>query len=355
MERRSNGQVKKKLEVREPDVRKMLDRAREFLRIEARALHHLAQRLDGEVCAVANLILRSSGIVVVTGIGKSRLVGEKISATLSSTGTRSITLNPTDAMHGDLGQLRPEDILLCLSNSGETAELSKLVVAAKRLGVTVIAITGNGSSSLARMSDFVIDIGPIREACPLGLAPTTSTTAQMAVGDSLALVILEQRGFSHEDFARCHPAGSLGQRLMRVDEIMRSGDRLPLVSPATSIKVALLIMNATAGRPGAVVAIDSHGRLLGAFTQHELEPLIDQHDAVFGDAVGTVMRRDPPTIVPEASVEAALSLVQRTGYGHLVVVDDRQQVVGLMAASDIPDFGRAVAPAETRAMVPLAS
>jgi arabinose-5-phosphate isomerase len=191
--------------------RQMLKRARQVVRLEAQALHHLARRLDGRICTVADRILRAEGIVVVTGVGKSRLVGEKISATLASTGTRSITLDATDALHGDLGRLRQGDLLLCISNSGETEELKRLAAAARSFGVTIVAITGNAASSLAGLSDLVLDIGPMPEACPLGLAPTTTTTAQMALGDALAMVLLERRGFTREDFARWHPAGTLGR------------------------------------------------------------------------------------------------------------------------------------------------
>ncbi len=355
MDKGSTGKDGKRIAPYEPDDRKMLNRAKAFLRIEAQALHHLAQRLDEQVCAVANLILQTRGIVVVTGVGKSRLVGAKISATLTSTGTRSITLDPTDALHGDLGQLRPEDILLCLSNSGETEELTKLVVAAKRVGVTVVAITGNGRSSLAQLEDVVLDVGPMREACPLGLAPTTTTTAQMAVGDSLALVVLEQRGFTAEDFARSHPAGSLGQRLRRIGEVMRSGDGLPLVLPTTPIKQAVLLMNRAPDHPGAVVVIDNLGRLLGIFAERELERIIGQDDAVFGKPVETAMRRDPPTIMPDQSVDTALKLAQEAGCGHVVVVDGRQRIVGLLATSDIWGLTHAVRHVESRSAMPLAS
>lgn len=191
--------------------RQMLRRAKQVIRLEAQALIHLAHRLDGQICAVADLILRSEGIVVVTGVGKSRLVGKKISATFASTGTRSITLDPTDALHGDLGRLRMGDLLLCISNSGETEELKRLATAARTFGVTIVAITGNAGSSLAQLSDFVLDIGSMPEACPLGLAPTTTSTAQMALGDALAMVLQERRGFTREDFARFHPAGKLAQ------------------------------------------------------------------------------------------------------------------------------------------------
>lgn len=330
----------------EDTARKMLRRAREFLRMEAQALDHLARNVDDQICTVANLILQSKGIVAVTGVGKSRLISEKVSATLASTGTRSIPLNPTDALHGDLGRLRPKDILLCLSNSGETEELIKLVLAARPLGVTVVTITGDAGSALARMSHLVVNMGSMREACPLGLAPTTTTTAQMALGDALALVILEQRALTSEDFARYHPAGSLGKRLMPVREIMRSNDRLPIVREGTPIKLALLIMYSTPGRPGAVLVVDNHSTLLGILTNRELESIINQEDTIFSNPIDSIMHRDPPAIVPETPVHAALELVQRTSREHLVVVDNLQRAVGLLAASDIPGFTSSSADAD---------
>lgn len=191
----------------------MLERARSFIRVEASALEKLANQLTDQLCIAASMILSCRGKVILSGVGKSRLVGEKISATLSSTGTLSITLDPTDAMHGDLGRIRSDDILIALSNSGETQLLSDLVVCARKVPVEVVAITGNPNSSLAKLSDVVLDIGKVEEACPLGLAPTTSTTAMIALGDALALVLLEQRGFTRADFARLHPSGALGRRL----------------------------------------------------------------------------------------------------------------------------------------------
>ncbi len=188
-----------------------LERAKDFIRVEASALSILAENLTGELCTAARTILSIDGKVVVSGVGKSQLVGEKISATLASTGTPSFTLDPTNALHGDLGRVSRGDAMLALSNSGETAELSRVVDIAKALPIMIIAITGDAESSLARQSDIVLDIGRTKEACPLGLAPTTSTTTMMALGDALALIILEQRGFTRDDFARLHPAGSLGK------------------------------------------------------------------------------------------------------------------------------------------------
>lgn len=213
----------------------MLEHAKSFIRIEATALTELAERLTNELCDAASEILDVRGKVVISGVGKSQLIGEKISATLASTGTPSHTLDPTDAMHGDLGRIGSDDILIALSNSGETLELMHVVNSAKCIPVKVISITGNAKSTLANLSDVVLDIGKVEEACPLGLAPTTSTTVMMALGDALALVLLEQRGFTHEDFARLHPAGALGKKLQRSKNAKDcSGDMQPLMRSAAS-------------------------------------------------------------------------------------------------------------------------
>lgn len=220
--------------VRPTDTDELLERAKAFIRIEASALTALADYLTEELCDATEAILSARGKVVISGVGKSQLVGEKISATLASTGTPSHTLDPTDAMHGDLGRIHSDDILLAMSNSGETMELSHVVSSAKRIPVKVIAMTGNRDSTLAKLSDIVLDIGRAKEACPLGLAPTTSTTAMMALGDALALVLLEQRGFTREDFARLHPAGALGKKLSRRKSAPdASGDLQRLIPPGT--------------------------------------------------------------------------------------------------------------------------
>jgi len=194
----------------------MLQRAKSFIRVEATALIALAERLTEELCIAASEILASQGKVILCGVGKSQLIGEKISATLASTGTPSFPLDPTDAVHGDLGRISASDIIIVLSNSGETQELLRVVEFVKRIPIKIVAMTGNRHSTLARQADIVLDIGQQREACPLGLAPTTTTTAMMALGDALALIVLEQRGFTQEDFARLHPGGTLGQKAARL-------------------------------------------------------------------------------------------------------------------------------------------
>jgi D-arabinose 5-phosphate isomerase GutQ len=201
-----------------------LARAAEVIRLEARTIEALVGRLGGNFEEAVERILGCKGLVIVTGLGKAGLVGAKISATLASTGTPSIALHPTEALHGDLGRIRPDDVVLVLSNSGETDEIKYLMPHVRRIGAAVIALVGAEDSALAKLADCVLDIGRVDEACPLGLAPTASTSAMMALGDALAMVVLEERGFSREDYARYHPAGALGRRLMRVSEVMRTGE-----------------------------------------------------------------------------------------------------------------------------------
>lgn len=320
----------------------MLQRARTFIRLEASALEQLADQLTGQICTAAAEILTSRGKVVVTGVGKSRLVGEKISATLTSTGTPSITLDPTDAMHGDFGRIGPDDILIALSNSGETPELSTLVACVRRIPIMVIAITGSPTSSLAKLSDIILDIGKLEEACPLGLAPTTSTTAMMALGDALALVLLEQRGFTREDFARSHPAGTLGKRLMRVRDVMRKDEQLAVVPLGTSLAEATLAMHMTEGRPGAVLMVDGDGHLAGMFTQHDLKRVIRRKDmAVFAKPVDGIMQTEPTTVAEDLAVYDLFRVSEVFRTGHFPVLDHRRAPIGLLEMTDISGFAPA--------------
>lgn len=322
----------------------MSDRAKEVIRMEALTLEGLADRVSDQIGEAAACILRSSGMTVVSGVGKSRLVGEKISATLASTGTPSIPLDPTDAMHGDLGRFRSGDLLLALSNSGETEELTKLVEAARWFETPVIAMTGNGQSSLARLSDVVIDIGKVEEACPFNLAPTTSTTAMMALGDALAMVILEQRGFTREDFGRLHPAGSLGRRLQRVGDLMRKDDRLPVVGLGTPLEIVLSTMTSTPGRPGAVVVVCEHRQIRGLFTYRDLQSVVRRNNGVFSEPIEAIMQTRPPTVEEHLFVADALGIFHEFQTDHLPVVNGADELVGLLDLEDISDLD---APSET--------
>src|SRR5262245_45476465 len=242
-----------------------LARAAEVIRLEAQTIAGLIERLDGRFEEAVERILGCRGQVIVTGLGKAGLVGAKLSATFASTGTPSIALHPTEAMHGDLGRIRPDDVLLVLSNSGNTDELKSLLPHVRRIGAAIIAVTGEPESAIAKLSDCTLDLGRVDEACPLGLAPTASTSAMMALGDALAMVVLAERGFSREDYARYHPSGALGRKLMRVREIMRTGAELPLVPQGTRTVDVILTMSRTQGRPGAALIVDGEKRLVGIF------------------------------------------------------------------------------------------
>jgi arabinose-5-phosphate isomerase len=283
-----------------------LTRAAEVLRVEARAIGRLEELLDERFERAVDLLLAREGMVVVTGMGKAGLVGAKISATLASTGTPSLSLHPAEALHGDLGRIRSQDVVLAISNSGETAELKALVPAARKIGAAVLALTGRPDSALGRLADQVLDLGAVDEACPIGLAPTASTAAMLALGDALAMVLAAERNFSREDYARYHPAGALGRKLMRCSEVMRVGEELPLVSSGTPVTEVLLTMSRTAGRPGAALVVDGDGALCGIFTDGDLRRLLERGEAERLDQpIDEFMGRSPRRAGPDDLVEEA--------------------------------------------------
>jgi arabinose-5-phosphate isomerase len=315
-----------------------LRRAAEVIQLESRAIEALGSRLDASFSRAVDLILACRGMVVVTGMGKAGLVGAKLSATLASTGTPSIALHPTEALHGDLGRIRSTDVLLVLSNSGETDEVRALLPHVRRIGATIIAVTGAGDSSLARVADCVLDMGDAPEACPLGLAPTASTSAMMALGDALAMVVLAERGFSREDYARYHPGGSLGRRLLRVSEVMRRGRELPLVPLGTRVKDVVLTMSRTPGRPGAALIVDDAGSLRGIFTDGDLRRLLE-NGAVsrLEHPVDEFMGKNPKHLGPDALVDDAERVLRENRIDQLAVVDERGLAVGLIDVQDLLD------------------
>ena len=288
-----------------------LEQAAEVIRIEAETIGRLVERLDESFSQAVDLVLECSGQVVVTGMGKAGLVGQKISATLASTGTPSFSLHPAEALHGDLGRLRPNDLLLALSNSGETPELTQLVQVARKCGAKTLAVTGRPDSSLGAQSDLVLDIGSVEEACPLKLAPTASTSAMLALGDALAMVVLSERGFGAEDFARFHPAGSLGRQLMTVGEVMRQGDALPLVGGSSTIAEVLILTSKTPGKPGAALVVGEDGALEGIFTDGDLRRLLESGDMqAMHSTVSEHMGREPKTLTPDRLVQDAHRLLR---------------------------------------------
>ncbi len=319
---------------------KMAELAREVLNLEAAAIRGLADRLTGAHAkafeAAVTAVLDTKGMVVVTGMGKAGLIGTKISATLASTGTPSMTLHPAEAVHGDLGRIRADDLVLALSNSGETGELKALLAPIRRIGAKLIAIVSDGTSTLARHADLVLELGAPPEACPLGLAPTTSTSAMLALGDALAMVVLEARGFSREDFARYHPAGSLGRRLMRVQEVMRQGEELPLIPAGTTLRRALVLMSKTTGRPGAGLIVDPTGRLVGIFTDGDLRRLFDTGGLEFLEKpIDASMGRSPKSIPPDALVDDAMRWLHAHRIDQLAVCDAEGKPIGLLDIQDL--------------------
>lgn len=319
-----------------PDPDTLIERGREVVRLEAQTIAGLEQRLDERFAAACREVLACEGQVVVSGMGKAGLIGQKISATLASTGTPSIFLHPGEALHGDLGRIRPQDLVLAISNSGETDELNALVPVARRIGARVIALTGSGDSTLAQRADAVLDYGEVVEACPMKLAPTASTTAMLALGDALAMVVLSERDFSREDYALYHPSGALGRRLMKISEVMRTGDELPLVSSDATVSEVLIAMTQTPGRPGAALVVESGEVLVGIFTDGDLRRLLQKgkREALDGP-VSEVMGRKPKSVGPDQLVEEAKRLMQERKVDQVPVVDESGRAIGLLDVQDL--------------------
>ncbi len=310
--------------------------AREVLAQEARAIAALAERIDGRFLDAVRLILsciESSGRVVVTGMGKPGLVGQKISATLASTGTPSYSLHPAEALHGDLGRVVRQDVVLVLSNSGETDEIVRLIPYVRRIGAKIVAITGKKDSTLGRHCDVLLDIGPIQEACPHGLAPTASTTAMLALGDALALAVQRERNFTPEEYAEVHPGGSLGRRLMRVEEIMRRGPANPIIPVDRTVREALLAI--TEARAGAISCVDAEGRLAGIFTDGDLRRHLAAEPNVDAVTIGSVMTRNPITIAPDRLVAEAARILSEKRIDELPVVDADGRPIGMVDIQDL--------------------
>jgi arabinose-5-phosphate isomerase len=315
-----------------------LRHAREVLRVEVQAISNLEHSLNESFSRAIDLILGSQGVDVVTGMGKAGLNGQKISATLASTGAPSIFLHPAEALHGDLGRIRGRDLVLALSNSGETLELKLLVPAARKIGARLIAMTGMASSTLGRLADVVLDIGPIDEACPLGLAPTASTSALLALGDALAMVVSSERKFSREEYALYHPAGALGRKLMRVGEVMRQGRELPLCSSDTPLGEVLRVMGDTPGRPGAALLVDSDGRLVGIFTDGDLRRLLKELGTMrHEDPIRGFMGKDPKCVLAEELVQVVERMMREHRVDQMPVIDEARRPVGLVDVQDLLD------------------
>ncbi|MGH7173552.1 MAG: KpsF/GutQ family sugar-phosphate isomerase [Gemmataceae bacterium] len=331
-----------------------LERARQILRAEAAALELVAQRLDDSFLQAVDLLQRltgrGAGRVCLTGTGKSADVAQKIAGTLNSTGTRAYVLDATRAMHGDLGMLHPDDVALILSHSGESAEIVRLLDPLRSLLRAVVALTGNARGTLARKADVAIVYGPLEEVCPLGLAPSASTTAMIALGDALAFVLSQERAFTHEDFARFHPAGSLGRKLLKVESVMRQGSELRIASANDTVRGVFALSRHSGRRTGAVMLVADDGRLCGLFTDSDLARLIEaRRDAALDRPIREVMTAEPITIPLGVRVGDAVELLRRHRISELPVVDEDGKPAGLLDITDLID----VAPAEK--LVPLGS
>ncbi len=310
--------------------------ARAVIGIEVQALERVRDRLDGTIARAAAWIYRGPGSVIVTGMGKAGLVGQKIAATLASTGTRAFPLHPAEAVHGDLGRIRDGDIVLALSQSGETEEVLRLIPALRRLGATLIAITERSSSSLGRQADLCVTLGPIEEACPLGLAPSASTTALMAVGDALALLVSRMRDFRAEDFALYHPGGSLGRRLMRVEDVMRTGPHVRLAIESETVRGVFVRLGGARRRTGAIIIVDEAEQLVGIFTDSDLARLFElRREALLDRPIGEAMTRDPVRLTVGASVAEAVAALKARKLSELPVIDRGGRPVGLIDVTDL--------------------
>jgi len=309
-----------------------LERAQEVLRVEARAIEALIDRLDQHFETAVEMILSCKGRVILTGMGKSGTIAQKVSGTLSSTGTPAYTVHPAEVIHGDAGMILPDDIVVVLSNSGESEEVLRTLPVLKRIGCRSIAIVGDTESTLADNSDCVLDVGVEKEACPLGLAPTASTTAALAMGDALAMTVMDRRGFSREDYGLNHPGGTLGKALMKVGDCMRSGDRCPVVSPDDSVQTAIkLVTNAQAG---AAIVEDREGRLVGIFTDGDLRrTVVNEPDSLKG-TIQDVMTKDPTCVTPDTFVAEAIRIAKKLKVDDLPVVDGDGRVAGYFTVKD---------------------
>jgi arabinose-5-phosphate isomerase len=321
-----------------PRTEHVLQLARQVLDIEADAVRHLGTRLDHHFVRALQLMLDCRGRVVVTGMGKSGHIGGKIAATLASTGTPAFFVHPGEASHGDLGMITPDDVVLALSNSGESNEIVSIVQLIKRRGAKLVAMTGNPQSTLAREANAHLDASVDKEACPLNLAPTASTTAALALGDALAVVLLDARGFSADDFARTHPGGSLGRRLLiHVRDIMHSGDALPVINVDVALKNALLEM--TAKGLGMTAVVDSEGKVAGVFTDGDLRRALENALDLHQSKVRDLMTKNPKTISKDELAVSAVEKMETLKINGLLVVDEHNRLVGALNMHDLLQAG----------------
>jgi len=316
-------------------VREDIEFARQVIRLEAAAVAALEALLDGRFATAVELVLGCEGHVIVTGMGKSGLIAQKLSATLASTGTPSFFLHPAEAIHGDLGRVAPKDLVIALSNSGATDEVLRLVPSVKQIGARLVAITRNPDSPLARHADCVLPLGALPEACPVGLAPTTSTTAQLALGDALAMAVAKRRKFSREDYALYHPGGELGRSLLRVRELMRGAEEVPPARVGTITKQALLDAGGLGRRPGALPVVGQGGELMGLLTDGDVRRHVLRDAAFIGHPIEKVMTPKPLSVREDQLAAEAWRMMKEKNFDELPVVDGDGRYLGLLDVQDL--------------------
>jgi arabinose-5-phosphate isomerase len=306
------------------------------LRLEAVGIYDLSNRLDDSFCQVVALLTCLRGSVIVTGMGKAGIIGQKIAATLASTGTRAHSLHPAEAFHGDLGRIHPDDAVLMLTQSGETAEVVQLLPSLREFGVLLIAITASRSSTVGRAANVVIELGQLEEACSLGLAPSTSTTAMLAIGDALALVLSIMRNFKADDFARFHPGGALGRKLSRVDDIMRPLAECRCARDSQTVRDVIITCTKPGRRTGAIMLTDESGRLTGIFTDSDLARLFERRgETALDRPIHEVMVARPTTAPTGARVGDAVALLAKRKFSELPIVDKSGRPIGLVDVTDV--------------------
>lgn len=316
----------------------VLKRAKEVLDIESGAIKELKSRIGGNFKEALKLIMKTKGRVVVSGMGKTGIIAQKFSATLASTGTPSLFLHTAEAIHGDLGKVTGEDAVILISNSGQTEELKQLLPLLKKIGCKVIALTGNAKSVLARYSDVVLDVSVKKEACTLGLAPTASTTATLAMADAISVCLVELKGFKEKDFAFFHPGGALGRRLLlRVEDIMRRGQANPVVNEEK--KVSEVLLKITQARAGSATVVDKNGRLIGIFTDGDLRRHLETDEGLPGRKIKEVMTKNPSLVYKEMLAAEAFRILQEKKIDELPVVDTNMRPVGLLDVQDLLKSG----------------
>lgn len=316
----------------------IIEKGKATIRIEAAAVADLEARIDDQFARAVELMVKCRGRVVVTGMGKSGIIARKIVATFNSTGTPAIFLHPSDAVHGDLGMVRSEDVAICISKSGDTAELFNLVPLLKRIGIPILSMLGNTSSKIAELSDIVLDVSVREEACPHDLAPTSSTTATLAFGDALAMALLDMRNFTAEEFAMYHPGGNLGKRLLlRIDELMVKGPAVPTVREDIPVRDAILEM--TSKRLGATCVVDAKGTLVGVITDGDLRRLLQKTTDVTGYAAHMMMTKRPKTISPDTLAAVALQEMEAHNITQLIIVDGAHRPIGMVHLHELVKAG----------------